>query len=283
MNNTGTNSKTLPITVITPRIRPLELPNLFRFRYLIYLFVRRDFVVYYQQTILGPLWYLLQPLASTTVLAFIFGRIARLSTDEIHPFLFYFSGTIAWGYFASCFTQTSQTLIRNAREFGNAPFPRLTVPIATVISALIQFFLQCALFFLLYFLLQKDGIVFTRNLFLLPLIILQLALLGAGGGMAVSAATSKYRDLSHLLGFFVQIWYFCTPIVYPLSMVPQQHRFWFIINPLSPVIESFRHVFFSTASMTIEHILLSWGMTIVIFICGLIIFNTFEKSYIDTI
>lgn len=283
MDDSSTNNSRLPVTVITPKAPPLKLTDLIRYKYLIYLFVKRDFIVYYQQTILGPLWYLIQPLASTSVLALVFGKIARLSTDEIHPFLFYFSGTIAWGYFVTCFTQTSQTLIRNAREFGNAPFPRLTVPVATVISALIQFFLQSALFIFLYFILQKDVIPFTRHFFLLPLFILQLALLGSGSGIAISAATSKYRDLSHLLGFFVQIWYFCTPIIYPLSIVPRQYRIWFVINPLTAVIETFRRSFFSTASISAEHYALSWGITVTVFIAGLIIFNTFEKSYIDTI
>jgi lipopolysaccharide transport system permease protein len=283
MNHPNEQTPAIPVTVISPKVHPLEFPDLLRFRYLIYLFVKRDFIIYYQQTILGPLWYLIQPLASTTVLALIFGKIARLPTDEIHPFLFYFSGTIAWGYFASCFTQTSQTLIRNAREFGNAPFPRLTVPVATVISALVRFFLQGMLFIVLFLLLQRNGIVVPHHIFLLPLAILQLALLGGGSGIAIAAVTSKYRDFSHLLGFFVQMWYFCTPVVYPLSLVPEKQRIWFILNPMTSVIESFRRAFFSTSSITMRDYLFSWGITMIVCIAGLIIFNTLEKSYIDTV
>lgn len=283
MNRSNKQTNARSTTVISSEVHPLEFPDLLRYRYLIYLFVKRDFIVYYQQTILGPLWYLIQPFASTTVLALIFGKIARLPTDEIHPFLFYFSGTIAWNYFASCFTKTSQTLIRNVREFGNAPFPRLTVPIATVVSALIRFFLQSMLFIVLFLLLQRNGIHITRHIFLLPFIILQLALLGGGSGIAISAVTSKYRDFSHLLGFFVQIWYFCTPVVYPLSLVPEKQRFWFLLNPMTSVIESFRLAFFSTASITMSDYLFSWGITTIVFVTGVIIFNTLEKSYIDTV
>ncbi|MBN1575389.1 MAG: ABC transporter permease [Chitinispirillaceae bacterium] len=271
------------ITRSSPRIRPFDFPDLWRWRYLIYLFVKRDFAVYFQQTVLGPLWYLLQPLASTTVLSIIFGRIARLPTDSIPPFLFYMLGGVVWSYFADCFTRTSHALSASAREFGNAAFPRLTVPVAAVLSALIQFGVQFALFLLIYLWYMRGDVHVSVNLLLLLPAMAQLALVGMGGGMLVAALTSKYRDLSHLVGFCIQLLYFCTPLVYPLSMVQEPWRRLYGYNPLTSVVEIFRRAFFSAASLTADEYYIGWIVTAAIFAGGLVVFNIVEKKCIDTV
>ena len=271
------------VRVITSRVRPFHLPDLWRWRYLIYLFVKRDFAIFFQQTVLGPLWYLLQPLAATAVLTIVFGRIVKLPTENVPPFLFYFLGSVVWSFFSFCFTQTSRILTAGAREFGYAPFPRLTVPIATVFSGLIQFVLQFGFFFVVYLVHVRGWERFSITVLFVPMAIVQLALLGMGGGLLVSALTSKYRDLSYLVGFCVQLLYFCTPVVYPLSMVQQPWRYWFRYNPLTSVMEVFRRGFFSTGSLTVDEYMVGWVITTVLFWIGLFVFNCIEKTAMDTI
>jgi lipopolysaccharide transport system permease protein len=271
------------ISRITSMAHPLHFPDLWQWRYLIYLFVKRDFVVYFQQTLLGPLWYLIAPLASTVVLSIIFGRIAKLPTDAAPPFLFYLLGSVVWGYFSDCFTRTSQSLAAHAREFDGAAFPRLTVPTAAILSALIQFVLQLALFLGFYLWYLRAGMAVSINPLLTIPALVQLALTGMGGGMLVAALTVKYRDLSHLVGFGLQLLYFCTPLVYPLSMVPRQWRGLYCCNPLTTVIEMFRRAFFGTTTLSLNEYCIGMMVTLLLFAIGLVVFNKVEKTFIDTI
>jgi lipopolysaccharide transport system permease protein len=192
-------------------------------------------------------------------------------------------GSVVWSYFAFCFTQTSRTLVAGAREFGSAPFPRLTVPLATVFSGLIQFMLQFTLFFILYIVYLRGVPSFSLKIIFVPSALLQLALLGMGGGILVSALTSRYRDLSYLIGFCVQLLYFCTPVVYPLSMVKEPWRWWYRFNPMTSVVEVFRMGFFSAGSLTSVEYLAGWLVTALILCLGLVVFNAIEKKAIDTI
>ena len=271
------------VTTISSRVRPFHFPDLIRWRYLIYLFVKRDFIVYFQQTLLGPLWYLLQPLASTFVLSIIFGRIAKLPTDATPPFLFYLLGTVVWGYFSDCFMRTSQSLAANKREFDGAAFPRLTVPVAAVFSALIQFAVQFMLFLGFYLWYRRAGMSVSVSPLLIIPALAQLALTGMGGVMRVAALTVKYRDLSHLVGFCMQLLYFCTPLVYPLSMVPRQWREPYCCNPLTTVIEMFRKAFFGSTTLSLNEYCIGLIVTLLLFFVGLVVFNSVEKTFIDTI
>ncbi len=272
---------------IKPKIGWFEIniKELFHYKDLIWLFVKRDFVTFYKQTILGPLWYVIQPLINTIVFTIIFGNLAKISTDGVPPFIFYMSGTVAWSYFASCITLTSNTFGQNAAIFGKVYFPRITVPIANVIISLLQFFIQFAIFilFLIYFTIQGSSINPNMYILLLPLIILQMAVLGLGLGILISSLTTKYKDLTFVMSFFVQLWMYATPIVYPLSIVPEKYRLLVILNPMASIVETFRGAFLGVSSIELSHIIISVSFTLLIFFLGLLMFNRVEKSFMDTI
>ena len=272
---------------IKPKIGWFEIniKELFHYKDLIWLFVKRDFVTFYKQTILGPLWYIIQPLINTIVFTIIFGNLAKISTDGVPPFIFYMSGTVAWSYFASCITLTSNTFGQNAAIFGKVYFPRITVPIANVIISLLQFFIQFAIFilFLIYFTIQGSSINPNMYILLLPLIILQMAVLGLGLGILISSLTTKYKDLTFVMSFFVQLWMYATPIVYPLSIVPEKYRLLVILNPMASIVETFRGAFLGVSSIELSHIIISVSFTLLIFFLGLLMFNRVEKSFMDTI
>ena len=263
----------------------INIKELFHYRDLIWLFVKRDFVTFYKQTILGPIWYIIQPLINTIVFTIIFGNLAKISTDGIPPFIFYLTGTVAWSYFASCITLTSNTFNKNADIFGKVYFPRIAIPIANVIISLLQFFIQFTVFllFLVYF--KSQGSLIYPNIYILalPLIILQMAVLGLGFGILISSLTTKYKDLTFVMSFFVQLWMFATPIVYPLSIVPEKYKFYVALNPMTSIVETFRGAFLGVSSIELTHILISVLFTISIFFLGLLLFNRVEKSFMDTI
>ena len=263
----------------------INVKELFRYKDLIYLLVKRDFVTFYKQTILGPLWYVIQPLINTIVFTIIFGKLAKISTDGIPPFIFYMSGTVVWSYFATCISLTSNTFNSNADIFGKVYFPRITVPIANVIISLLQFFIQFVIFviFLLYFKSQGSLINPNMNVFLLPLIILQMAILGLGFGILISSLTTKYKDLVFVMSFFVQLWMYATPIVYPLSIIPEKYRLLAAINPMTSVVETFRGAFLGVSTITANHIIVSVAVTIFIFFIGFLLFHRIEKSFMDTV
>ena len=263
----------------------INVKELFRYKDLIYLFVKRDFVTFYKQTILGPLWYVIQPLINTIVFTIIFGKLAKISTDGIPPFIFYMAGTVVWGYFATCISLTSNTFNSNADIFGKVYFPRIAVPIANVIISLLQFLIQFIIFiiFLFYFKGQGNLINPNMNVFLLPLIILQMAILGLGFGILISSLTTKYKDLVFVMSFFVQLWMYATPIVYPLSIIPEKYRLLAAINPMTSVVETFRGAFLGVSTITANHIIVSVAVTIFIFFIGFLLFHRIEKSFMDTV
>jgi lipopolysaccharide transport system permease protein len=263
----------------------LKLGELWRYRDLVMLFVRRDFVSFYKQTILGPLWYLVQPLLTTITFTVVFGRIAKLSTDGLPQFLFYMSGTIIWTYFADCLTKTSNTFILNSQLFGKVYFPRLAVPVSLLISNLIAFAIQFVFFlaFMAYFALR--GAHLHPNWWILasPLFVLMMAGLSLGFGITVSALTTKYRDLRFLVQFGVQLLMYATAVVYPISAIPARFQPLVRANPMTSVIEAFRHAFLGAGSVSLRGLAYSFIFMVVIVAVGAVIFNRVEATFMDTV
>lgn len=263
----------------------IDLSELWRYRDLVGMFVKRDFVTMYKQTILGPLWFIIQPLFTTLVFTIIFGKVARISTDNIPPFLFYLSGNVAWSYFGTCLGRTSDTFNSNAAIFGKVYFPRLTVPVASIISALLQFGIQFLLFlgFYFYFIMQGAPIFPKFWIVALPLLLLQMACLGLGVGILVSSMTTKYKDLRMAMGFITQLWMYATPIVYPLSLVPDWLKPWYVLNPMVSIVESFRYAFLGSGAIQWSYVAISWSVTLVILFGGIVLFSRVEKTFMDTV
>ena len=263
----------------------LDVKGIFRYRDLIFLFVRRDFVVFFKQTILGPLWYIIQPLLNTLVFTIIFGKVAKIPTDGIPPFIFYLSGTVMWGYFSTSLNQTGKTFVSNAGIFGKVYFPRIIVPISIAITAVLQFMVQFMIFLAFFFYFWYSGSDLNPNILVLslPLIVLHAGILSVGMGLIISAATAKYRDLTFAMGFLVQLWMYLTPVVYPLSEVPERYKIFILMNPMTAVVESFRGAFLGVSSLTTQGFVISIVTTIVLFICGVIIFSRVEKTFMDTV
>lgn len=263
----------------------IDLPGLWRYRELVFLFVKRDFVAFYKQTVLGPLWYVIQPLLTTLMFVIIFSKIARLSTEGSPSFLFYFSGVIAWTYFSNCVSKTSDTFGGNAHIFGKVYFPRLVAPISVAISNLIAFGIQFVLFLciLAYVHAYVQPVAPTWWLLAIPLVVLQMALLGLGVGILVSALTTRYRDLNYLVGFGLQLWMYATPIVYPLSQIPEQWRWLFLFNPMTGPVEVFRRALLGVGSPDPGFLLSSAITTVLLAALGIAIFSRAEKTFLDTI
>lgn len=263
----------------------IDLRELWRYRDLIMLFVRRDFVANYKQTILGPVWYLLQPLFTTIVFTVVFGRIAQLPTDGLPQFLFYMSGITVWNYFAACLTKTSDTFVANAGIFGKVYFPRLTIPISVVMTNLLTFAIQFSLFliFMLYFYLQGSTVKPNIWVLLMPILLIQMALLGLGVGIIISSLTTKYRDFTFAVGFGVQLWMYATPIVYPMSQIPVKWQWVYSFNPMAPIVEIFRYVFLGAGAISIWRLVLSMAITALVLFLGLVLFSRVEKVFMDTV
>jgi len=263
----------------------LKLKDIWLYRDLVFHFVRRDFVAFYKQTILGPLWYIIQPLLTTLVFTVIFGKVARIPTDGVPPFIFYFSGTVAWGYFSNCLKETSDTFISNSKIFGKVYFPRLTVPLSVVIINLAKFGIQFMVFlcFLVYFIKIEASIKPNLYILFLPVLLLQMAILSLGTGILISSMTTKYRDVKFLVGFGIQLWMYATPVVYPVSVVPERFRFIYMLNPVASIVETFRHSFLGTGMVGSVDILISWGVTLLLLFSGIILFNRVDKTFMDTV
>jgi lipopolysaccharide transport system permease protein len=263
----------------------LRLGDLWQYRDLIRLMVWRDFVAAYKQTILGPLWYLIQPIVATIVFTVIFNSVARLSTDGLPPFLFYMAGNTIWGYFSSCLASTSNTFTANAAIFGKVYFPRLSIPVSVVISNLISFGIRFGVFlcFLLYFALTGSKIQPNLWILILPVLLVIMAGLGLGLGIIVSSLTTKYRDLQQVLGFGLQLLMYSSPVIYPLSTVPEQWRWLLLVNPITPVIETFRRAFLGTSSLQPVYLLYSAAFMFVVLLIGILIFNRVENTFMDTV
>ena len=263
----------------------LHLSDLWRYRDLVGLFVWRDFVAGYKQTILGPLWYIIQPILSTIVFTVIFGKIAGLSTDGIPSFLYYLSGNTVWGYFAGCVTATSNTFIANAGIFGKVYFPRLSIPVSIVISNLISFAIRFGVFLIFWgaALFGQPGFAPTMWVLALPLLLLLMAALGLGFGIIVSSLTTKYRDLQHLVGFGVQLMMYLTPVIIPFSSAQGAWRSLLLVNPMTPVVELFRLAFFGVSALNPLWILYTIGFALAALLSGLLLFNHIEASFMDTV
>ena len=274
--------------VISPKkgIFDVRLYEIWKYRDLIALFVRRDFVSIYKQTILGPLWIFIQPLFTTITFVFIFSRIAKLSTSGIPPVLFYLSGITMWTYFADSFSKTSNIFVNNANIFGKVYFPRLTTPISIILSNLIKFGIQISLFLLIYIYYIFTGkIDFQINvyIFLVPVLVLLMAILGLGSGIIFSSLTTKYRDLGFLLTFGIQLLMYATPVIYPLNSIEGKFRKYLELNPLSSIIENFRYAMFSQGQPDLGGLVYCAIFSIIVLFLGIIIFNQVEKSFMDTV
>lgn len=289
MNNTKAdkNQETEWTEIISPRTSwfDIRLGELWRYRDLVMLFVWRDFVSVYKQTILGPLWHIIQPLFTTLIFTVVFSGIAQISTDGIPPFLFYMCGVTIWNFFAGCLTRTSNTFVANAAIFGKVYFPRLTVPVANVISGLFSFGIQlgCFLVFYLYYTLTGGSFRPTLWLFALPLFVLLMMLLGLSLGIIVSSLTTKYRDLAQLVSFGVQLLMYASPVIYPISILSEKLRFYMTFNPIAPIIEGFRHAFFGGGVFQINLLIYTSLFTILIFLISIALFHRVEKTFMDTV
>lgn len=265
----------------------INLSELWRYRDLISIFVYRDFVAIYKQTILGPLWHIIQPLFSTIVFSIVFGNIAKIQTDGIPHFLFYLCSITIWNYFASSLNNTSNVFVNNVSIFGKVYFPRLTVPVANVITGLIAFSIQFSIFLLtyLYFGLWKDHETVKPNayIFLVPVFAFNMALLGLGMGIIVSSLTTKYRDLTYTVSFGIQLLMYVSGVIYPLSYIPEEKRHWALLNPIFCILEGFRFAFFSKGSFELSMLLYSLLISGIIFIIGVASFHKVEKNFMDTV
>lgn len=272
---------------IKPQQNPfnLRLKEVWQYRDLILMFVKRDFVTFYKQTILGPLWFFLQPILTMLVFVVIFGNIANIPTDGLPKPIFYLCGIIAWNYFSECLTSTSSVFITNAQLFGKIYFPRIIIPLSKVISNLIRFGIQFTLFFglLIYYAIVSDAIKPNFYILLTPLLLLNMAALGLGLGMIVSAMTTKYKDLVFLISFGVQLLMYATPVIIPLSEVAYPYRYVMLANPMTSIIEAFRYGFLGVGSFNIFEIAYSFIASCLFFFAGLFVFNTIEKSFTDVI
>jgi len=263
----------------------LHLKDVWRYRDLLLLFVRRDFVSFYKQTIFGPLWFFIQPIFTTLIFTLIFSRLAGISTAGAPPVLFYLSATIAWNYFSECLTKTSTVFRDNASIFGKVYFPRLIMPLSIVISNLVKFAVQFFLFLIAMVWYYFKGQAVHPNIYVLffPLIIVLMALLGLGLGLIITAMTTKYRDLAFLVTFGIQLLMYASPVIYPLSAAPEGFRQLIILNPLSGLIETFRYGFLDAGQFYPGAFLYSIIFTLAVFVIGLLVFNKVEKNFVDTV
>ena len=262
----------------------IHLNEVWRYRDLIKLFVKRNFISQYKQTILGPAWALIQPLLTTVVFTVVFGSLAGLAADGVPSFLFFMSGNIAWGYFSSCLTATADTFTGNSAIFGKVYFPRLVSPISTVLTNLISFSIQFVLFLVfvvIYWI--KGDVQPSLYALMLPLLLVHMAMLSLGVGIIISSLTTKYRDLKMLVSFGVQLWMYGTPVAYDIGIIPPKYMRLYMLNPMTPIINAFRTAFLGLGRFDLPDYLLSWLVTIVVLFFGLMLFSRVEKTFMDTV
>ena len=274
-------------TIIKPKTGwfDINLKELIQYKDLILMFVKRDFKTMYKQTILGPLWIIINPLMTTLMFTIVFGNIANISTDGMPQIVFYMLGTTVWTYFSSCLTKTSSTFTGNAAIFGKVYFPRLVTPISTVISGLINFGVQFLMFlgFMAYFMIKGSPIEPNLWILITPLLLVQLAALALGFGIIISSMTTKYRDLAVLVTFGVQLWMYATPVVYPASQIGGKLKTLMMLNPVSPIVESFRYAFLGSGSIPWNYLGISVLTTLVVLFAGVVLFSRVEKTFMDTV
>ncbi|MBO4874570.1 MAG: ABC transporter permease [Bacteroidales bacterium] len=274
-------------TEITPNNRLLNFnfKELYAYKDLIAMYVKRDIVTMYKQTILGPLWFVIQPILTTVMFMFVFGNLAGISTDGIPGPLFYFSGIILWNYFSTCLNATSHTFTSNQNVFGKVYFPRLVVPISVTISNLVKFFIQFGIFLIIYIVYAFKGAGVAPNwyAFLFPLLVVMSAGLALGFGIIFSSMTTKYRDLTFLLQFGVQLWMYATPVIYPLSTMPADKQWIFQLNPMTSIIETFKYGAIGQGTFSWLWLAYSFGFMLLMLFMGIMIFNKVEKDFMDTV
>ena len=263
----------------------LQLKQLWNYKDLVYLFIKRDIVVKYKQTILGPLWYIIQPILTSVVFTVIFGKVAKIPTDGIPPMLFYLSGLVLWTYFSQVLIVNSKTFISNQGLFGKVYFPRIAVPISIIISNFVKFLIQFAILigFIIYYYAVGATIHLTVYAFYIPLLVVLTAGLSLGFGLLFSSFTTKYRDLSYLLAFGLQLWMYATPIIYPLSTLSQKNQWLLALNPVTGIISAFKFALLGKGIFNWYYLLYSFVFMVILFFIGLILFNRVEKNFMDTV
>lgn len=275
--------------IIRPKRHAFDInfKEIWQYRDLLRMFVKRDVITVYKQTILGPIWFIVQPILTTLIYIVVFGNIAQISTDGTPMALFYLSGIVIWNYFAESFNQTSDTFTQNAAIFGKVYFPRLIMPLSKVVSGLIKFFIQLAFFLIVYayYLVSEPGIVQANwTLALIPLYVVIMSMMGMGLGILFTSMTTKYRDLKFLITFGVQLLMYATPVIYPMSTIPEGKLKTLIqLNPLSPIVESFKYSFLGAGHFSYSALAYSAGFAIVTLIIGIIVFHKTERNFIDTV
>ena len=276
-------------TVIRPKTGwfDIDLNELWRYRDLIMMFVKRNFTVLYKQTILGPAWIILNPLITTVIFNVVFGGMANMPTDGVPGFLFYMAGNTVWTFFANCVNNTANTFVTNSQIFGKVYFPRLTMPVSQVLTSLINFGIQAVMYmiFWVYFFATGSGVTFTLWVLAVPFVVLEVMLLGLGVGIIVSSLTTKYRDLAIAVGFGVQLWMYASPVVYPLSMLDNSPRLRVLVqlNPMTSPIEIFRMATLGTGTVTTFGIVYSLIFTAAALVLGVVLFSRIEKTFMDTV
>lgn len=263
----------------------VKIKDVWSYRDLLLMLVKRDFVAFYKQTILGPIWFFVQPLLTTLMFVLVFGKIAGLSTDGVPMLVFYLAGITMWGYFSECLNKTSTVFKDNAALFGKVYFPRLIMPLSIVVSNLIRLAIQLSLFIIIWtvYLLKGSSIHPNAAILYLPLLVVIMAILALGLGMMISALTTKYRDLVFLMTFGIQLFMYATPVIYPLSSVTGQLRYFIVANPVTHIIETFRYGFTGSGNLDFVMILYSFIASMFVFFLGLAVFNKVEKSFIDSV
>ena len=266
----------------------LDLHEVWRYRDLLRMYVKRDIITFYKQTILGPMWFFIQPIMTTIMFMFVFGGIAGISTDGVPQAVFYLAGLVCWNYFADCLTKCTDTFNANQQIFGKVYFPRLIVPFSIVISNMVKMGIQLVLFLVVYayYFIVLGTFEINWTIVFIPVLLLMLAFLGLGFGLVISSLTTKYRDLRFLITFGVQLWMYATPVIYPLSVMKQNYpdKIWVIVaNPLTAIIETFKYGFTGVGVFEWNYLLYSFVMSIVVLLLGIIVFNRVQKNFMDVI
>ncbi len=265
----------------------INMKEIWRYRDLIFLFVKRNYGIRYKQTILGPLWLIFNPLLTVTLYALVFGNIAGLSTDGAPQFLFYLCSNSIWAFFATCITETANTFTntRNAAIMGKVYFPRLVMPISAVLTGFLDFLIQIVLLvvFAVGYAVFGTGIDFSLAVLFAPLLVIQTALLGLGCGIIIAACTTKYKDLAVLVSFGVQLWMYASPVVYTVTGISQKYKGIYMCNPMSPIITSWRYSILGTDEFSLFYWGESWMITLVLLFAGIVLFNHVEKTFMDTV
>lgn len=285
MQDTATDTEWTEVIKPKRNLLDFHFKEIWRYRDLLFLLVRRDFVAAYKQTILGPLWHVLQPIFTTITFTVIFANVAGISTDGVPAPLFYFTGTLIWGFFSKCIQSTSGVFVGNQQIFSKVYFPRMIVPLSTIVTAFIAFLIQSIILIAMYIYYYCQGADIHLNAwaFSIPLMCLIMGVMGLAMGIIISSVTTKYRDLSMFVGFGIQLLMYCTPIIYPVSFIPEKYRFLLLFNPLAPVVEGFKYSILGVGTFNANMLLYSIGVTIVLLFIGLILFNKVEQKFIDTV